>query len=447
MFDPVNEPSFRLDVEGLPDPFEVLAFTGREAISEPFVFDVDLLIDDPTLDLASLLYRPAFLHVGPAGNGFHGQLHELVQRDHDLAVRLCRVRLGPKLACLSLRLSQRIFSARSVPQILSQVLKEHGIAGKNRRLELSGDYPPRDFCTQYRESDLQFIQRLCAQERLHYHFEHCALGHCVVFGEGQGHFRFGERAVFQVESEQPAVRQFKVQGCADAAREGQRTAQTAEGRTDLTTLRSGQLMRLSGHPIADWNHLWLLTHIEHQGSQDLTASYSNQIRAIHGEVPFVSPHSAVKPRMHSLQRAWVVDIDESRPDPSRPVAVQFDWLYQGEGAAPSHCWLPLAAELGDAAVTQLSEGAEVVVSFIEGDPDQPLITGFLHVPSSIEEAEEIGPPRTSATDDVGGLLGLLQSSEPLMLLCLLPGGGSFSHCTQALCTCRAAMRFGQSGAA
>jgi type VI secretion system secreted protein VgrG len=419
-----------------------LAFTGREAISEPFVFDVDLLIDDPTLDLASLLYRPAFLHVEPAGNGFHGQLHELVQRDHDLAVRLCRVRLEPKLACLSLRFSQRIFSARSVPQILSQVLKEHGIAGKSRRFELSGDYPVREFCTQYRESDLQFIQRLCAQERLHYHFEHVERGHCVVFGDGQEPFRFGESAVFQVESEQSAVRQFNLLGCA-----GQLAAPMAEGRTDLTALRSGQLMPLSGHPIADCNHPWLLTHVEHQGSQDLTAPYSNQIRAIHWQVPFVAPHCAVKPRMHSLQRAWVVNIDEACPDPSRPVAVQFDWLYQGEGAVPSHSWLPVAAELGDAAVTQLSEGAEVVVSFIEGDPDQPLITGFLHIPSSVEEAEEVGPPRTSETDDVEGLLALLQSSEPLMLLCLLPGGGSFNHCTQALCTCRAVQRFGQSGSA
>lgn len=60
MFDPVNEPSFRLDVAGLPDSLEVLGFTGREAISEPFVFDVDLLIDDPALDLARLLYRPVF---------------------------------------------------------------------------------------------------------------------------------------------------------------------------------------------------------------------------------------------------------------------------------------------------------------------------------------------------------------------------------------------------
>lgn len=436
MFDPVNEPSFRLDVAGLSDAFEVLAFTGKEAISEPFAFDVDLLVDDPTLDLASLLYQPVYLHFGPAGHAIHGHLHELVQRDQGPAARLCRVRLGPKLACLAQRFSQRIFSARSVPQILSQVLREHGIAGNDRRFELSGDYPPLDFCTQYRESDLQFLQRLCAEARLNYHFEHHAQGHCVVFGDGQAHFRLGELADFHVDSEQPAVRQFQLQE--------QRTAQSAEGRTDLATLRSGQLMSLSGHPVAHWNQLWLLTHIEHQGSQDPLAPYSNQISAIHWEAPLVSPHCATKPRMHSLQRAWVVDVEESRPDPSRPVAVQFDWLYQGEGAIPTHCWLPLASELS-VTDSPLSEGAEVVVSFIEGDPDRPLITGFLHLPKAVEEAEE---PR--ATDDCPpdeGLLRMLRSGEPLMLLCLLPGGGSYTHCAQVFCTCRAATRFGRSGAA
>ena len=437
MFDPVNELSFRLGVAGMSDAFEVLAFTGREAISEPFVFEVDLLIDDPTLDLASLLYQPVSLHFGPAGQAIHGQLHELVQREQGPTARLCRVRLGPKLACLSQRFSQRIFSACSVPQILSQVLREHGIADKDRRFELSGDYPPRDFCTQYRESDLQFLQRLCAQERLNYHFEHQVDGHCVVFGDGQAHFRLGELADFRVDSEQPAVRQFQLQG--------QRAAQSAQGRTDLATLRSGQLMSLSGHPIADWNQLWLLTHIEHQGSQDPQAPYSNQIRAIHWAAPLVSPPGPMKPRMHSLQRAWVVNVEESRPDPSRPVAVQFDWLYQGEGAIPAHCWLPLATELGNATDTPMSEGTEVVVSFIEGDPDQPLITGFLHQPKSVEAAEESRAANACAPDE--GVLRMLRSGEPLMLLCLLPGGGSFTHCAEVFCTCRAATGFGRSGAA
>ncbi|WLG51555.1 type VI secretion system Vgr family protein [Pseudomonas sp. FP1742] len=441
MFDSVNEPSFRLDIAGLPDSFEVLAFTGSEAISEPFAFDVDLLNDDPTLDLASLLYRSAFLHFGPEGEGIHGQLLGLVQLGHGDEPGLCRVRLGPRLACLAQRFNQRIFSDRTVPEILAQVLKEHGIAGKECcRFDLSGDYPPRDFCTQYRESDLQFLQRLCAQERLHYYFEHRARGHCLVLGDGLGQFRRGEVRRLEDEIERPGVHQFKLHGC----------GQVAEAQTNLPTLRSGQLMPLSGHSCADWNRPWLVTHVEHQGGQQPDFLYRNQLRVVAQEVPLVSAHSVMKPRMPSLQRGWVVDVGESHPDPSRPVAVQFDWLYQGEGATPSHCWLPLSCELESAGVVPLSEGAQVLVSFIEGDPDQPLISGFLpRSPSStktvISDLLSASTTETNRAND--GLSGLLQSGEPLVLLCLLPGGGSFSHCAQSLCTCRAAMRLGQSGAA
>ncbi|MET0849008.1 MAG: contractile injection system protein, VgrG/Pvc8 family [Pseudomonas sp.] len=440
MFDPVNEPSFRLDVEGLPDPVEVLAFTGSEAISEPFVFDVDLLIDDPTLDLASLLYRPAFLHVGPPGTGFHGQLHELVQAGQGPAPRLCRVRLKPKLACLAQRFSQRIFSNLSVPEILAQVLKEHGIAGKALRIDLSGDYPPRDFCTQYRESDLQFLQRLCAQERLHYHFEHRRRGHCLVFGDSRGPFLQEAEMVYEPDTEQAGVQQFKVQG----------HTQAGEGQTNLTTLRSGQRVMLCGHPCVDWNRLWLLIDVEHQGGQTPGVAYGNRIRAVAGALPPAVTHSVMRPRMHSLQRAWVVDVDEPQPDASRPVAVQFDWVYQGEGAEPSHCWLPLAPELGDAHALPLSEGAQVLVSFVEGDPDQPFITGFLPGPPCAQVSALHEPPSVMAANGdatVDGLLRLLQSSEPIVLLCLMPGGGSFSQCAQAFCTCRAATQLGQSGAA
>ncbi|MGF6130694.1 type VI secretion system secreted protein VgrG [Pseudomonas frederiksbergensis] len=432
MFDPVNEPSFRLDVAGLPDAFEVLAFTGSEAISEPFVFEVDLLIDDPTLDLASLLYRSAFLQFEAAGNGIHGQLHELVQREHGVLSRLCRVRLRPKLACLAQRFSQRIFSARSVPQILGQVLKEHGIAGKDWRLELNESYPPRDFCTQYRESDLQFFQRLCAEERLHYHFEHSSRGHCLIVGDNHGASRRAETLVFQDET----MCRFEVQV-------GKKAVPIAEGHTDLMTLRSGQLMPLAGHPVSEWNDLWRLIKIEHQGGQEPLFSYSNRIRAVPWEAPWVASQGPAKPRMLCLQRAWVVEVEEAQPDPSRPVAVQFDWLYQGEGAKPGHCWLPLAPELKGAAASHWRAGAEVVVSFIEGDPDQPLITGLLQRPPA---AEVIEVPSLES-QEADGLLALLQSSEPLVLLCLLPGGGSFSHCREQVCTCRAATLFGQSGAA
>jgi type VI secretion system secreted protein VgrG len=149
--------------------------------------------------------------------------------------------------------------------------------------------------------------------------------------------------------------------------------------------------------------------------------------------------------MHSLQRAWVVEVDEPGPDPTRPVPVQFDWLYQGEGAAPSHCWLPLAGPLQAETFSPLCEGTELVVSFVEGDPDQPQISGVLHAPAPVEVTGAAGPQPICTND--AGLEQWLRSAEPLLMLCLLPGGGSFNHCAQALCTCRLATQFGQSSGA
>jgi type VI secretion system secreted protein VgrG len=125
------------------------------------------------------------------------------------------------------------------------------------------------------------------------------------------------------------------------------------------------------------------------------------------------------------------------------VPVQFDWIYQGEGAAPSHCWLPMADPLQSATGGLLQEGTEVVVSFIDGDPDRPMITGLFYQPQSAEPA----PPDTPASGSTvpEGVQQWLDCAEPLMLLCLLPGGGSFNHCAQAMCTCRAATRLSQRG--
>ncbi|CAI8933827.1 type VI secretion system secreted protein VgrG [Pseudomonas sp. IT-347P] len=448
MFEPVNESSFRLDVAGLSDPFEVLAFTGSEALSESFAFEIDVLIDDPHLDLAGLLYRSAFLCFGPSGEGVHGQLQSLVQHEHAAGARLSRIRLRPKLDCLALRFSQRIFSGRSVPQIIEQVLREHGIVGAQRRFDLCGDYPARTFCTQYRESDLQLLQRLCAQARIHYYFEHDRDRHCVVFADDPARLPLAGAARYQRKDDGqnafPTLSQWQVQ----AAMQGHSPdAQRAEGRSDLAALRSGHWLRLAGHPFAECNRPWLLTRIEHCADHSLEPPYTNRLFGA-AQVPCAAATAPSRLRMHSLQRAWVVTVDEPQPDGLRPVAVQFDWLYQGEGAAPSHCWLPLAPSLTQTPMTALSDGVEVVVSFFEGDPDQPMISGVLQPPIATDDSETDAVPALSLPDSLmsEGLQQLLVSGEPLLLLCLIPGGGSLRHCREPVCSCRLVTALEQSGA-
>ncbi|MHA3738018.1 contractile injection system protein, VgrG/Pvc8 family [Pseudomonas sp. Eth.TT006] len=445
MFDSVNEPSFRLDVAELPEPFEVLAFTGNEGISEPFAFDIDIMVNDPHLDLAGLLHRCAFLQFGLAGNGLHGQLQSVVQHEHGEGLRWCRVTLGPKLNCLALRFSQRIFSGQSVPQILAQVLREHGIFGAQRRFDLHSDYPVRTFCTQYRESDLQFVQRLCAQASIHYYFEHRPDGHSLVFVDDSARL-----PVVDVASPgrdcASTVQRWVVQVDAGEGPERPAGTRSAEGRSTLPILRSAQWLALRGHPLAECNRHWLLSRIEHRGDPASEPAYSNQIFATAQALVPRSARRCARPRMHSLQRAWVVTVDEPQPDAQRPVAVQFDWLYQGEGAAASHCWLPLAPVLRETALASLREGVEVVVSFLEGDPDQPVISGVLQEALVDEDDDEAS--LSALPDDLpsAGLAQWLRSEEPLLLLCLIPGGGSYSHCSAAICSCRLVASLDQGGA-
>ena len=115
MSDPACELSFRLEIAGLPESFVVVAFTGNEGISEPFLFEVELMASDTSLDLAGLLYRSAWLSFGIPGRGIHGQLHEVVQRRHGGG---CQVRIEPKPA-----LSIAIFSSRPLRSRPSPAVK------------------------------------------------------------------------------------------------------------------------------------------------------------------------------------------------------------------------------------------------------------------------------------------------------------------------------------
>jgi type VI secretion system secreted protein VgrG len=72
--------------------------------------------------------------------------------------------------------------------------------------------------------------------------------------------------------------------------------------------------------------------------------------------------------------------DQAHVDAEERVQVQFDWGCQGEGAPLTDCWLPVAGHLqgvdGEGRA-RLRVGMAVVVSFLQGDADKPLVTGCL----------------------------------------------------------------------
>lgn len=519
MPDPACEPLFRLDIAGQGRGFEVLAFTGTEAISTPFVFDLQVQVGDLAPDAGRLMYRDAYLHMD-GRCGIHGQIHGVVQADPLARPAVCRLRLGPKLACLGQRFNQRVFSDLGVPQILMQVLREHGIHQEGWRFDLVGDYPVRDYCTQYSETDLQFLQRLCAQENIHYHFEHHRAGHCLVFADT--HQAFARQPPRLLGTERFHLQLREPLGLGSPG--------PVEGHSDLVDLRSGVILPLAGHSRSAWNRLWLLTGVQHQGGRwgapDTADSggYRNHFRAHPLDMPYMPAHPPAEPLTGIVQRAWVVEPlgDQSVHAAQGRVALRFEWLYSGRGAATDYCWVAVSPLLTEEAIKGLLPGVEVLVSFAEGNPDRPLIIGYLagqQVPAADAGQWMIPPqesdravieatldrtqfmeagrgievtgdlelvikgdgelqfnvgqsqvktqgdgldlcgaqvvldarPAQSGHSDEGegqqGLLELLQGGHPLVMLCMLPAGGSYKHCRERVCTCRALARFRQSGAA
>ncbi|WP_397457847.1 contractile injection system protein, VgrG/Pvc8 family [Pseudomonas asplenii] len=418
MFDPANEPFFRLDVAGLSQPLAVSCFSGHEALSELFAFELDVPSEALKTDPGGLMYRSCFLRLGADDQGIHAQIQGINLRCSGLARDHFRLFLGPRLGVLAQRLRRRLFQQRTVPGIIAQVLGEHGLRKDEFRFILKGHCVLRPYCVQFDESDLRFIQRLCAEEGIHFHFRHSRDNHRLVFADGLGALRRSRPARF-CPDEDGAVEDFRVSLSGKVRRGGARSQELAQGESDLPGLQCASFLPLSGHPCAAWNRLWLLTALEHRGDSSALEPpglfYRNLFSATSWEVAPRSPGHYPKPRLTGLFRAWVAAGEPgSLVDSQGRLAVQLRVFYQGEGARPGTCRLPLdRSAVGDveAFLAGLELGSPLWVRFADGDPDRPTIVGRADTRQPHPAVADEQRPCTSPAFE------LLRAGHPLVLLC------------------------------
>jgi len=469
MFAPANATHFSLSIEGVTHDLQVLAFHGREAISRPFAFELELVSERPDLDLESLLHHADFLAFSADGLGIHGQIYRVAQGESGKRLTRYHLTLRPQLAYLAHRVNQRIFQHLTVPQIIALVLQEHGIQANAFRFHLGSIYPEREYCVQYDESDLHFIQRLCEEEGIHYHFQHSASGHVLVFGDGQTVFPKLAPVAYQQDSglvaDEPVIKRFGVRVetrtshvtrrdydfekprllleaeaksaftpiledydypgrfvdrergkhlSRRALERHRHDFELAEGGSDQPLLVSGHFLPFTNHPRPSWNDLWLLTEVRHEGkqpqvleesitsdvngyssapsprwgegwgegagAQDFTQGYRNHFQATPWAAPYRPQLNHPKPKVLGSQTAKVTGPvgEEIHCDQYGRVKVQFHWDRHGQADDKTSCWLRVSSSwAGDSygGITIPHIGMEVLVTFLEGDPDQPLITG------------------------------------------------------------------------
>ncbi|MGP9644662.1 MULTISPECIES: type VI secretion system Vgr family protein [unclassified Halomonas] len=445
---------FTLTLPGV-DDIAVIDFTHREALSQPFELVLNLASRDGRLDAAELLDREATLTVwqdGEALRHVHGIVSEFGRGDRGHRRTFYSLVLRPALWRLSLRHNSRVFQKVDPLTIINTLCDERGIT--DVAFAVTRELPEREYCVQYRETDLAFIERLAAEEGLFYFHEFEESAHRLVFaddpqvlanvGERTYHSRAGGTAptrhvrklshtarvaaatatLKDYSFKNPAYAQLHEHLGRDVETHGQqmdyehfdypgrykqdasgqpftrirleelrREAITANAESDLPELAPGVRFSLTDHDTQSLNRDWQVVAVHHTGEQPQTLEedsisssesggmtrYFNQVTLIPGDAPWRATPNP-KPRVDGPQVAFVVgpEGEEIYCDEHGRVKVQFPWDRYAEPNETASCWVRVAqgwagGGYGSIAIPRI--GHEVIVSFLEGDPDQPLVTG------------------------------------------------------------------------
>jgi type VI secretion system secreted protein VgrG len=184
---------------------------------------------------------------------------------------------------------------------------------------------------------------------------------------------------------------------------------TVRGHGTCSTFTPGGKFTLAGHDYAGEKKGYVITSITHSGRDESYITgpggkqiYENKFTCIPDSVVFRPARATARPVVHGPQTAVVVGPkgEEIYTDKYGRVKVQFFWDRQGKKDENSSCWVRVAENWAGknwGMVFNPRIGQEVVVDFLEGDPDRPIITGRVY------NAEQMPPYALPANQTLSGL--------------------------------------------
>jgi type VI secretion system secreted protein VgrG len=413
------------------DALTLLSFDGTERISEPFQFTLVAHTGLAYVDPDALVGKSIDVTL-KGGDGVGRVLNGIVARLTQGSSR-CTLEMRPWLWLLTLARTDRIFQNKSVIDIVKAVLADYD--GRTMRSDCVLSYDKIEYCVQYEESDFDFVSRLLETAGIAYRFEHEAGTHTLVLVDDPAKFPscpnaatvpwqslggrnewLSDARIESVELERSAVPDgfvaadynfttpatdligttgngkvyeypggfaLKADGDNVSKRRSEELTALAGllyGSSPLRHLASGTAFTLSGHPADPFNGKYVLLSVTHHAER---RQYSNNFVAFPATVPFRPPRRTRKPRIAGAQTAIVVGASgkEIWTDEYGRIKVQFHWDRLGTNDENSSCWVRVSQSWSGkswGAFTLPRVGQEVVVSFLEGDPDRPLVTGCVY---------------------------------------------------------------------
>ncbi|EOW6655953.1 type VI secretion system Vgr family protein [Cronobacter dublinensis] len=453
----LNRITVQLPVEGL----LFWKLSGRESLSEPFMFTLTLLGTDARADRSALLGQPVTVTIPTQALMTPRYLNGKVTRVAVSAVEMSGTRYAafeltvePDLWPMQRDRNLRIFQGQTVPQIVKTLLGESRVNVEER---LSGSYRVWEYCVQYQESSLDFMSRLLELEGITYHFRHEQDRHTLILTDAPGQyepfpgyetipyhvtpsggttdeegisqwaledsvtpgiyslddydFRKPNAWLFQArqnpKSPQPGSidvydwpGRFVEHGHGEFyARIRQERWQVEHRQTQGTAtalgIAPGHTFVLRNAPFFGDNGEYLTTvahyHFEenrYASGADSNTIHETRFEVIPADVPYRPAQKTPWPRTYGPQTAKVVGPQGESiwTDKYGRVKVKFHWDRLSKGDDTSSSWVRVSsawAGQGFGGVQIPRVGDEVVVDFINGDPDRPLITGRVYNEASM----------------------------------------------------------------
>ncbi|HEX3877053.1 MAG TPA: type VI secretion system tip protein TssI/VgrG [Bryobacteraceae bacterium] len=451
---------------------------GREAVSELFRFQIDAATEQANpIQFDSLLGTTVTIAMQGKQGGLrylNGLVIGLTQGSREELFTYYRIEVAPNLWKLTRNSQSRIFQQKSVTDILKVVFTGQDVDYSG----LTGTYPAREYCVQYRETDFNFASRLMEEEGIFYFFKHTSSGHTLMLGDNPQAFtnipfqpdvtyetgaggglnedrimawekaqdlRSGKSTLWDYTFEMPDKHCETTQQVQDTVQAGTVSHKLSVGgnsswelydypggyvkpfdgidksggeqASSLNTIFTNNdrimnirmqaetvgAMTISGeslHPgftpgykfnlkshYSDNGEFTLLeiNHDAHQplGSDTQPYRYTNTFQAIPAALPYRPQRVTPEPTVSGPQTAIVVGTagEEIFTDKYGRIKVQFPWDRQGAKDANSSCWLRVATywagtQWGSVHIPRI--GQEVIVGFLEGDPDQPIVVGSVY---------------------------------------------------------------------
>lgn len=410
-------------------------FQGTEGLSQAFGYTLTLRAASNALAAADIIGTPATVTLrlqGEPARFFNGIVSRFTYLGSQADFALYSAELVPRLWLLTLGRDRVIYQTQTAPDIVKEVLGDFGVAFDDR---LTGTYEARDYCVRYDETAFDFVSRLMEQEGIFYFFTFADGAHAATLNlssENEGRARVHAVSRFELDARLVARSavvddyNYLTPGTALLARNDGGTGrgldyqypgrhlalatstarsrirveeQHAEsvvgrGESHCHHLLPGTTFTLEGHPRADLNADHVVRSVHHRAERE---AYGNSFVTVPPTVPFRPPRITPHPSVAGSHTATVVGPsgEEIWTDRHGRIKVHFPWDRKNAKDEKSSCWIRVSqlwAGQGWGALYIPRIGQEVVISYVDGDPERPLVSGSVY---NGEQAPPVNLPSLS----------------------------------------------------